>query len=65
MSHILSGIRVRNGVYRDLKNVQDTAFDEGIEEGVVRTARNLKVLNAPMEMIIEASDLTREEIEKL
>ena len=59
--------------YRDLKNSLDTAFDdgkaEGIEQGIeqekLATASKLKRLNAPIEMIIEATGLSKEQIEKL
>ena len=72
-------------IYRDLKGVIDTAFDEGkfegklegklegrIEgklegrfEGKLETAKSLKKLGVPIETIIEATGLTKEEIERL
>ncbi len=63
--------------YRDLINSLDTAFDdgkaEGIEQGIeqgekskaVEVAKNLKRLNTPIEVIIEATGLGRDDIEKL
>jgi predicted transposase/invertase (TIGR01784 family) len=67
--------------YRDLKGVIDTAYDEGklegklegkIEgivegrlEGKLETAKSFKKLGVSIEIIIEATGLTKEEIEKL
>ena len=63
--------------YRDLKGVIDTAFDEGKLEGIVEgklegrlegkleTAKSFKKLGVSIEIIIEATGLTKEEIEKL
>jgi predicted transposase/invertase (TIGR01784 family) len=60
-------------IYRDLKGVIDTAFDEGKLEGMlegkiegkIETARLLKKLGVSIEIIIESTGLMREEIEKL
>lgn len=52
-------------IYRDLKGVINTAFDEGKLEGKLETAKSLKKLGVPIETIIEATRLTKEEIEKL
>ena len=56
-------------VFRDNKNIYDyavdTAFDEGKQEGKLETAKALKKLGVPVETIIEATGLTKEEIEKL
>ncbi|MFI3284368.1 MAG: hypothetical protein R3Y57_04725, partial [Erysipelotrichaceae bacterium] len=38
---------------------------EGKSEGIIETAKNLKGLNAPIEMIMEATGLSFEEVEKL
>jgi len=59
--------------YRDLKGVIDTAFDEGKNEGKIEgkierdieIAKSLKNLKVPIETIIQATGLTKEEIEKL
>jgi predicted transposase/invertase (TIGR01784 family) len=51
--------------YRDLKGVIDTAFDEGKLEGKLETAKSFKKLGVSIEIIIEATGLTKEEIEKL
>ena len=51
--------------YRDLKGVIDTAFGEGKLEGKLETAKSLKKLGVPIETIIEATRLTKEEIEGL
>jgi predicted transposase/invertase (TIGR01784 family) len=63
--------------YRDLKGVIDTAFDEGklegkiegkiegILEGKLETAKSLKKLGVSNELIVEATGLSKEEIEKL
>jgi predicted transposase/invertase (TIGR01784 family) len=47
--------------YRDLKNSLDTAFDDG----KIETATNFKKLCVSTDIIIEATGLSREEIEKL
>ncbi len=52
-------------IYRDLKGVIDTAFDEGKIEGKIETAKSLKKLGISVETIIEATGLTKLEIEKL
>jgi predicted transposase/invertase (TIGR01784 family) len=52
-------------IYRDLKGVIDTAFDEGKCEGKRDTAKSLKKLGVPIATIIEATGLTKEEIERL
>jgi len=52
-------------LYRDLKGVIDTAFDEGKLEGKLESARSFKRLGISIEIIIEATGLTKEEIEKL
>ncbi|HRI31786.1 MAG TPA: hypothetical protein PLQ21_09660, partial [Candidatus Kapabacteria bacterium] len=56
-------------IYRDLKSVIDTAYDEGkIEgkvEGKIEIAQSLKELGVAIDTIIQATGLTREEIEEL
>jgi len=51
--------------YRDLKNVTDTAKDEGRIEGINKVAKNLKALGFPIEQIMQATGLSRAEIENL
>ena len=67
--------------YRDLKNVTDTAKDEGRIEGEIigekrgeikgeikgvnKVAKNLKALGLPIEQIMQATGLSRAEIENL
>ncbi len=51
--------------YRDLKNSLDTAFDEGIEEGVIRTAKRGLEENIPLEMISKMTGLSVQQIEEL
>ncbi len=52
-------------VYRDLKNSLDTAFDEGIAEGIIKTAQ--KMINEGLEenLICKITGLSVEEINKL
>ncbi|QYS91589.1 PD-(D/E)XK nuclease family transposase [Flavobacterium covae] len=68
-------------VYRDLKGVIDTAFDDGKMEGLIEgkmegliegeikgkieTAKSLKRLGVSVEIITQATGLTKEEINKL
>lgn len=51
--------------YRDLKEVIDTAFDEGKIEGKIETAINLIVENSTNEFISKITGLDIEQIEKL
>ena len=63
-------------VYRDLKNVLDTAElkglkrglsqgrEEGRKEGLMNVARSLKTMGMTVEQIIKATGLTEEEILK-
>ncbi len=52
-------------IYRDLKGVIDTAFDEGKVERSFKMARFMKSENEPIEKIIKYTGLTKEDIEKL
>lgn len=60
-------------VYRDLKSVIDTAFDEGkmegkmegVLEGREETAKSLKRIGVAIEIIIEATGLSKEQIDRL
>ncbi|MCA0428832.1 MAG: hypothetical protein LCH37_15455, partial [Bacteroidetes bacterium] len=60
-------------IYRDLKGVMDTAFDEGklegklegIEEALKTTARNAKQMGLSTEEIAKLTGLSSKEIEKL
>ncbi len=59
--------------YRDLKNVVDTARQEGLEQGIEQgmelkkqeIARKLKKAGAAIELIVQATGLSEEEINKL
>ncbi len=55
--------------YRDIKNVVDTAFDDGKSLGKIEQnyelAKKLKEKGLPIELIIEVTGLSAEEIEKL
>jgi predicted transposase/invertase (TIGR01784 family) len=51
--------------YRDLKGVIDTAFDDGKLEGILLVAKKLKDKGMDSLLIIEATGLTRDEIERL
>jgi predicted transposase/invertase (TIGR01784 family) len=51
--------------YRDLKNSLDTARDEGKMEEKLAIARNLLSNGAPMDLIIQSTGLSEEEIQKL
>ena len=52
-------------VYRDLKNVLDTAELKGMKKGLLDVAKNLKTMGMTVEQIIKATGLTEEEILKL
>lgn len=52
-------------VYRDLKGVIDTAFDEGKMEGKVEVAKALKESGVPIEIISKSTGLSVSEIDKL
>jgi len=56
-------------IYRDLKSVIDTAYDEGKIEGKIEEkidiAKSLKELGVAVDTIIQATGLTRKDIEEL
>ncbi len=52
-------------IYRDLKGVIDSAFDEGKLEGKLEMARFMKSENEPIDKICKYTGLTKEDIEKL
>lgn len=52
-------------VYRDLKGVIDTAFDEGKMEGKIEVAKALKESGVPIEIISKSTGLSVSEIDKL
>ena len=52
-------------IYRDLKGVIDTAYDEGKLEGKLEMARFMKSENEPIEKIVKYTGLTKEDIVKL
>ena len=52
-------------IYRDYKNTVTTAFDEGKLEGKLETARSFKEIGVPMETIMAATGLTKEQIDGL
>lgn len=55
--------------YRDLKNVVDTSREEGIEQGIeqgkIEVAIELKKNKVPIEIIMKSTGLSKEEIENL
>ena len=51
--------------YRDIKNVVDTSREEGIIEEKERIAKNLKEKGIDINLIIETTGLSKEEIESL
>jgi predicted transposase/invertase (TIGR01784 family) len=52
-------------IYRDLKGVIDTAFDEGKLEKSIEIALKMKTRGMDIELISETTGLTSEEIERL
>lgn len=52
-------------IYRDLKGVIDTAFDDGKRERNLELAKLMRKENEPIEKRIKYTGLTREEIERL
>ena len=52
-------------IYRDLKGVIDTAYDEGKLERSIEMARFMKSENEPIEKIVKYTGLTKEDIDKL
>ncbi|HRE58677.1 MAG TPA: PD-(D/E)XK nuclease family transposase, partial [Candidatus Kapabacteria bacterium] len=52
-------------IYRDLKSVIDTAFDEGKLEGKLEIAKSAKQMGLKIEDIIRLTGLRREDIENL
>lgn len=52
-------------VYRDLKGVIDTAFDEGIHEGILKVAKAMKLKGLVIKDIAELTGLPETEINNL
>ncbi|OQY36572.1 MAG: hypothetical protein B6229_09720 [Spirochaetaceae bacterium 4572_7] len=52
-------------VYRDLKNVLDTSFEEGALSKAINMAITMKKDEIPTETIMKYTELSREEIERL
>jgi predicted transposase/invertase (TIGR01784 family) len=56
-------------IYRDLKGVIDTAFDEGKqegkEEGRIEIAKSLKENGVPIEIISKTTGLSKDQIDQL
>ena len=52
-------------VYRDLKGVIDTAFDDGKVEGKIETAKQLKALGVAVDIITKSTGLSEDEIKNL
>ena len=51
--------------YRDIKNVVDTSREEGFNDGIEKTAKNMKIEGFTNEQIKKITGLTDNEIEKL
>lgn len=51
-------------IYRDLKGVIDTAFDEGKLEGKIEVAKALRAKGLPIEVIESSIGLSFDEIER-
>jgi len=51
--------------YRDTLSVMEGQYQEGIAQGILKTARNLKQMGMPVSDIIKATGLSPDEIEKL
>ncbi len=51
--------------YRDNYSVLETARKEGIDAGILTVAKRLKEKGLDMEIIMETTGLTKEQIEKL
>lgn len=52
-------------IYRDLKSVIDTAFDDGQTQRTLEIGKKLKDRGMDTDFIIETTGLTKEKIEKL
>ena len=51
--------------YRDLKNVVDTSRKEGLKEGKIQIAKEMKVDGFAIEKIIKYTGLSKSDIEEL
>lgn len=65
MKHELQVSEQKLQVSRDLKNVIDTAFDNGQLKKSFEIAKKLKEKGMDTDFIIETTGLTKEEIESL
>lgn len=52
-------------VYRDMKAVIDTSFNDGVKSGRMEVAKNLKLQSIDADIISKSTGLTVEEIDKL
>lgn len=52
-------------IYRDLKDVIETTFDDGKIEGKIEIAKTLKESGVPTNIIIKATGLSEKEIDNL
>ena len=57
--------RSRRMFQTDLQSDMATAEDRGEKRGRVATARNLLAMNMPLDQVVTATGLTREEVENL
>lgn len=51
--------------YRDIKNVVDASFNDGIEKGIEKTAKKMKEAGIDIDQIIEITGLDKDLIENL
>lgn len=51
--------------YRDIKNVVDASFNDGIEKGIEKTAKKMKEAGIDIDQIIEITGLDKGLIENL
>lgn len=63
--YFVSSISREEDLERIANTKQTLAFDEGVEQGVLETAKNFIKLNVPLEKISEATGLSIEELKEL
>ena len=58
-------LRSRRMFQTDMQSDLATAEDQGKREGILTVARNLIEMNMPLDQIVTATGLSREEVENL
>jgi len=56
---------LKEGLKQGIEQGLEQGLEQGIEQGKLSVARNMKKLSVPIEVIMQSTNLSKEEIEKL